>query len=306
MLRHARTAAAAPSLAVTLAVTFAATLAACGAPAPPAPTKVSESTHVLAEPQRVPRDPDSPFRRPDREKPLPRSEPQIPPDQLTAALDAAAAARAVGNHLGTALALYPCANKVPQHIRCEGELGMALAMEPNRRFEANYYLEQAIAQDDPTADADFYRRMAEALRLVPLFREAGVAYERMIARTPAPVADDFARLAEVLQGVPDREAEAAAALHKAFELDPTRLEFLRDEGLLLAQIFERRAEALAILTRYREAVATSAPDKAAAIDRNISNLQYELEKDAPPTPPETKAGGAGRRRNGQQGAGKAG
>lgn len=298
MLRHAPAAAA--------AALVAATLGACGSPAPPAPTKVSESTHVLAEPQqRVRRDPDSPFRRPDKEKPLPRAEPQIAADQLDAALAAAAAARAAGNNLEVALALWPCANKIPQHVRCEGELGMALADTPNRRYEANYYLEQAIAEDDPTADADFYRRMGDALRKVPMFREAGVAYRRMIARSQAPTAADYAALAEVLQGVPEREAEAADALHKAFELDPTHLDYLRDEGLLLAQVFDRRAEALAILTRYRDAVAASAPDQAAAIDRNIASLQYDIDKDAAP-PPETKAGGAGQRGKKPAKAGKAG
>lgn len=287
MLRHAPAA-----LVAALVVALA---GACGSPAPPAPTKVSESKHVLAEPQRPPpRDPDSPFRRPDKEKPLPRSEPQVPAEEITAALAASDKAKAAGNPMEAALALWPCANKVPQHIRCEGELGMLLAELPNRRYEANYYLEQAIAEDDPTADADFYRRMAGALRKVPLFREAGVAYQRMIARLPAPAAADFAQLAEVLQGVPEREAEAAAALHRAFELDPSQLDYLRDEGLLLAQIFDRRAEALTLLTRYRELVAATAPDKAAAIDRNIVTLQYELERD-PPTPVETKAGGAKQR-----------
>ena len=284
MLRHAPAAV----VALTLALGSVLVLGACGSPAPPAPTKVSESTHVLAQPQRPPpRDPNSPFRRPDKEKPLPRSEPQIPAEEIAAALAAADKARAAGNATEAALALWPCANKVPQHIRCEGELGMLLADQPNRRYESNYYLEQAIAEDDPTADAEFYRRMAGALRKVPLFREAGVAYERMIARLPAPTADDFAQLADVLQGVPDREAAAAAALHRAFELDPSKLDYLRDEGLLLAQIVDRRAEALALLKRYRDAVARASPDKAAEIDRNIGTLEYEIEKDS-----ETKAGGA--------------
>lgn len=291
MLRHAP--AAVVALNLTLGPVLASALGGCGSPAPPAPTKVSESKHVLSEPQRPPpRDPDSPFRRPDKEKPLPRSEPQIPADEITAALAAADKARAAGDPMGAALALWPCANKVPQHVRCEGELGMLLAEQPNRRYESNYYLEQAIAEDDPTADADFYRRMAGALRKVPMFREAGVAYQRMIARLPAPAAADFAQLAEVLQGVPDNEAQAAAALHRAFELDPTQLDYLRDEGLLLAQVFDRRAEALALLKRYRDAVAKSAPDKAAVVDRNIDGLEYELAKDAPAPPPlETKAGG---------------
>lgn len=274
-------------------------LAVCGgSPAPPAPTKVSEAKHLLADPPRTPRDPNTPFRRPDREKPLPRSEPQIPADQIDAALAAASDAKARGQSFEAALALWPCANKVPQHVRCEGELGLVLLEFPQRAAEASYYLEQAVAADDPTADADFYRRLGDGLRKVPLAYEASVAYQRMIARLPAPASADWALLAATLQGVPGRDEEAAAALHRAFELDPQQLDLLRDEALLLAQIEERRAEALALLTRYRDSVAEIAPDKAQAASRQIVTLQVDLEKNPPAAPaaPAAPAPGGGQQR----------
>lgn len=262
-------------------------LVACNDPPPPAPTKVTESKHLLADPPRAQPDPESPFRRPDRQPPKPRSEPQIPPAEIEAALSAANAALAAKEPFQATLALWPCANKVPQHVRCEGELAMLLADTPNRKAEARYYLEQAIATDDPGADADFYRRLGDALRRTSMWPEAIVAAERMIARTPEPRAEDFATLAELLSGVPQRELEAAQALQRAFELDPTQLDHLRDAGLLLAQLPDKRAEALGILTRYRDSVKTTEPDKAESVDRQIAELERDAAQAVAPT------GGAG-------------
>jgi tetratricopeptide (TPR) repeat protein len=282
----------APAVARTghpLALTALLLAGACGgAPTPPPPTKVAEAKHHLAEPPRQARDASGPFNTPSLDAPPPRSEPQLPPAELDAALSAAKAARAAGDTFEATNQLYRCANKVPKHTRCEGELGMILLDTPNHEKAARHYLEQAIADDDPSADAEFYRRLADALRRAPSWPSAAVALERMIARTPAPAAEDHALLATTLQGVPGREADAAAALHRAFELDPKKLDYLRDEALLLSQIAQRRAEALAVLTRYRDAIASSAPDQLPAIERQIGELKDLLDdrpKTAAPAPP---------------------
>lgn len=260
-------------------------LAACGGtPTPPPPTKVTDARQPPGAAPRV-ESARSPFRHPDKDPPPPRSQPQIPAAEIDAALAAAAAARAAGDTSEILRLLNPCANKVPKHTRCEGELALALAVSPHRKAETRYYLEQAIADDDPSADADFYRRLAQTLRQAPMWPEAAVAFERMIARLPAPTAADYVLLAETLQGIPNREADAAAALHRAFELAPDNLDHLRDEGLLLAQLPDRRAEALPILERYRDAIHSTEPDKLAAVDNVLERLRAELGVGAPPAEP---------------------
>ena len=266
-------------------ITFALVLACGGAPSPPGPTKASESKATMVRnPPRVPRDPNNPLRRPDRDKPLPRSEPQIPAADIESALTAALAARAADDLYTAATALRACANKIPKHTRCEGELAMILLDTPSHEAEARYYLEQTAADDDPTADADFFRRLSAALQRAGLWLDASVATRRMIARLPEPNAADYVALANLLQGVPKREAEAAEALHRAFELDPAQLDYLRDEALLLAQVPERRAEALERLQRYYDSVRASEPEKAEAVARQIESLRYDLQREAEPSP----------------------
>lgn len=261
----------------------AALLVGCGGtPAPPPPTKVEETKHAAA-PQRMARDPHNPFRLAERDPPPPRSQPQIPAAEIDAALAAAAAARAAGDDFEVMRVLLPCANKVPKHTRCEGELAMILGRIPARRAEARYYLEQASADDDPSADADFYRRLAAALRDAAMFPAAVTALERMLARTPEPSAADYELLAATLQGIPSREAEAAEVLQRAFERDPTRFDYIRDAGLLLAQLPDRRAEALTLLQRYRNTLDTTDPDALARITSQIEALRHQLEAERPPT-----------------------
>ncbi|PCC72032.1 hypothetical protein SAMN02745121_08239 [Nannocystis exedens] len=268
------------------AVLVAALLAACGGtPTPPPPTKVEVSSHP-AEPQPVARDAHNPFRRADRDPPPPRSEPQLPQAELDKALAAAAAARAAGNDVEVTQALLPCANKIPKSTRCEGELALVLAKSPGHKAESDYYLKHAIADDDPSADADFYGRLAEALRVAPMLPEAAVALQRRIARLPEPSAADWVALAEVLQGVPRREAEAAEALQRAFELDPSQLKYLRDAGELLSQVPGRGAEALVILERYRDSIRTTEPEALRELDRRIAQVRAETgQPPAPSTPP---------------------
>jgi tetratricopeptide (TPR) repeat protein len=262
----------------------AALLVGCGGtPAPPPPTKVEETKHAAA-PQRMARDPHNPFRLAERDPPPPRSQPQIPAAEIDAALAAAAAARAAGDDFEVMRVLLPCANKVPKHTRCEGELAMVLAKYPARKAEADYYLKHAAADDDPGADADFYGRLAETLRQAPMWPEAVVAMQRRIERLSEPSAADYVALAELLQGVPNRELEAADALRRAFELEPAQLDYLRDAGLLLAQFPDKSAEALPILERYRDAIQTTEPDKLPQVEQRIAQLRAGL-ADSPPSAP---------------------
>ncbi|MFZ6182232.1 hypothetical protein [Nannocystis pusilla] len=266
-------------------VAAAALFAACGGtPTPPPPTRVEVSSHP-AEHQPPARDAHNPFRRADRDPPPPRSEPQLPQAELDQALAAAAAARAAGNDVEVTQALLPCANKIPKSTRCEGELALVLAKSPGHKAESEYYLKHAIADDDPGADADFYGRLAEALRVAPMLPEAAVALQRRIARLPEPTAADWVALAEALQGVPRREAEAAEALQRAFERDPSQLKYLHDAGELLSQVPGRGAEALVILQRYRDSIRTTEPEALPALDRRIAQVRAETGQPAASTAP---------------------
>lgn len=264
-------------------------LAACGGtPTPPPPSKVEQSTHPAAQ-QPIARDPHNPFRRPDRDPPPPRSEPQIPAAEIDAALAAAAAARSAGDDAEVMRVLFPCVNKIPKSTRCEGEMAMAMAKSPHRKAEAEYYLDHAIADDDPAADADFYARLADTLRQQAMTAEAVVALQRRLTRLPEPSAADYVQLAEQLQGLPQREAEAAELLKKAFALAPGKLEYLRDAGMLLSQTPTGSAESLVLLGRYRDSLGNTDPAERDFIERRMEQVRSEL--DSTPT---AQGGGANR------------
>ncbi len=266
---------------------FVAVSLACGGPPPPEPTKVSDAKNLLqTQPAPPPRTKDSPFRNPDKEPPPPRSEPQLPAEELAAVLAEADAAREVRDNLEAYVILRRCANRVPQSVRCEGELAALLATMPHHRHESKYYLEQAIAGDDPELPADYYRRLGEALRHKGMFNEAVIAYERMLVRIPTPTATDQNLLAEALQAAPKRELEAAAAVRKAYELDPTRHEWLRDEALLLAQVPETYAQAIERFELLKTRVTT--PNVHEEADRMIATLRRQLAPATPTKPNPTK------------------
>lgn len=265
---------------------LAAALLACTTPPAPAPTKIrevkDEGTPTAAKP--IP----SPFINPDKEPPPPRSEPQLPADQLTAALAKAEQERQVGNVAEASLTLHGCANKVPQSVRCEGELAALIAAMPRHKYEAEYYLKQAIAGDEPGLDAAYYRRLGEALQSKGMFESAATAFTRMIERSqPAATAADHYLLATVLQGVPTRLAEASDALHRAYELDPTQHAWLRDEAILLGQQQGKLAQAI---TRFEEfKTKTTDPAVIADTDRRIAELKATLEPAPSKAPAPAKA-----------------
>ncbi len=258
-------------------VPVAAILPACSGPDAPAPSKLADTKNLIQPvvPPRSEAPPGpSPFNNPNKEPPPPRSEPQLPPDELAAALGRAEAARKVNDDLETSLALRPCANKVPQSVRCEGELAAALVKMPRHRYEAEYYLKQAIAGDDPALTADYYRRLGDALSHKGMYNDAATAYERMITRAAKPTGADYNLLAVALQGVPTRVADAADALGKAYALEPTRHEWLRDQAILLAQLPDKIAQSIVLFEKFKTTV--TAPDLVAETERRIAELQSLL------------------------------
>jgi tetratricopeptide (TPR) repeat protein len=258
-------------------------LVACSGPEAPTASKLSETKNLIQQPTPARKDIPSPFINPNKEPPPPRSEPQISPDELASALARSEAARKIGDELEASLALRPCANKVPQSVQCEGELASVLAKMPRHKYEAEYYLKQAIAGDDPALTADYYRRLGEALYQKGMFPESITAYERMVTRIPKPTAADYNQLAVALQAVPERALDAAEALGKAYELDGTRHEWLRDRATLLGQVPNKIAQSITLFQEFRGKVTD--PAILADTDRRIADLQAVLAAGADPAAP---------------------
>lgn len=265
---------------------------ACSGPEAPSASKLTETKHLIQQPVPVRKDIPSPFINPNKEPPPPRSEPQISPDELASALARAEAARKVDDGLEASLALRACANKVPQSVRCEGELAAVLAKMPRHKYEAEYYLKQAIAGDDPALTSDHYRRLGDALGHRGMFTEAITAYERMLVRTPKPTGADYNQLAVALQAVPERVVEAAEALRKAYELDGTRHEWLRDQAILFGQVPNKIAQSVALFKEFRGK--TTDPDLIADTDHRIADLQAILASGTPAPMPGKPPGAAPR------------
>jgi tetratricopeptide (TPR) repeat protein len=251
-------------------VAAAASVPGCSAPPSPEPTKVGEMPANLAPDKPPPPPGPSPFYSPDRQAPPARSEPQLPQAELDAALAAAAEALKVGDETTATLRLRACANRVPQSIRCEGELAMLLVKQRRHAAEARYYIEQALTADDPALDDTYYRRFGAAMMAQGRAKEATTAYERMMARI-TPSAADWYTLSEALQGVPERLQDAADAARKAYELDPSHLDWLRTEAILLGQIPDKIAQAITLFEAYREK--TRDPAMIADTDRRIAELR---------------------------------
>lgn len=263
---------------------------ACSGPPAPNPTRVNDAVNAIRAPAKPPRDPDSPFRSPDKEPPPPRSGPQQTPEELKATLDHAEDARRIGDEVEVAATLRACANKVPQSVRCEGELGAILAKQPRFRYESDYYLHQAIGADDPALDAAYYRRLGDALAFKGKYSDAATAYQRMIDRSSPATAADYNVLAVALQGVPERVLDAAEALRRAYELDPTRVEWLRERAILLGQVPDKIAQAIPLFEDYKTKVQD--PALIAETEQRIAELTALLARPSAPDP----APGAGKKR----------
>lgn len=246
------------------------TFFACKDPPPPKPTKLSEQPSALVPEKPTIASGPSPFRNPDTDPPPPRSEPQLAPDELAAALAAADEALKIGDETTAITSLRRCANRVPQNIRCEGELALLLLAKKRFNAEADYYLAQSIATDDPGLDDAYYRRFGNAMMARGRAKEASIAFERMIGRSK-PTAADWFLLSEALQGVPERLADAADAAGKAYALDSSHPEWLRTEAILTGQLPGKIARSITLFEDYKTKIKD--PTLLADTDRRIAELR---------------------------------
>jgi tetratricopeptide (TPR) repeat protein len=213
-----------------------------------APVKVSEQAPLIEPKQLPPRT--GPFSNPEKEPPEARSEPQLPPDELAAVLAEARDHLGKGEQLPAIQLLDRCANKVPQSVACEAELGIVLAESKRRKAHAIYYLEQAAMA--PDADTELYRRVGATALQAARFKAAEAALGIVVARKEA-TAEDYGNYAAAVQGAKGSLELAIDAYLEGYALDRSRTIWLREAATLLSQIGDHE-RALQYLRQYaREA-----------------------------------------------------
>lgn len=247
--------------------------------------KGAETKLLVTATRPPPDDPSSPFRNPAIEPPPPRSKEQLPADELAALIKAADEAT---DPTSATNILRGCANRIPPSPACEGRLGLLLAPQAPYLGEARFYLAETANADDPSLDGAFYQKVGDALMTQALFEPAAAAFQRALGRGAAG-AQDYARLATALQGIADRQVDAAAALHQAYTLDPTQIEWLHDEAVLVGQIPDP-AEKRRSVALFREYLGRIAGDAArtARVEARIAELEAEAVALTPPIPFEDK------------------
>jgi len=259
-------------------------LAVSCAPTPP-PSKLGDKTSIVSPPRAAPVDPSRPFRSPSLEAPPPRSAPQVPAEEL-AALLRAAAEQATTDPAQAIATLRGCANRLPPSYVCEGRLGVLLSGLDGYRAEAAFYLTEAathapVEPADPAFDAGFYRAVGDALVGLSRSEAAVAAFSRLLA-LEAEGAADHERLARALQGLPDRQLQAAAALQQAFERAPTETRLLYDQAVLLSQVDGELPRSIALFRDYLERAGDEDPVRASKVKARIKELEGDLGAD--PTP----------------------
>lgn len=253
----------------------------------PSPTRIHADNRKITGPATPPKAHDGPFRNPDKDPLPPRSGEQLPPEALEQAIQTAREQVASGQSSKAMMTLNACANKIPQDLRCEAELGILLAGMKRHRKDARYYLDQTATIDDPRADAELFRRLAAAMKLQSMHRLTGDVYRRMIEHG-ANSAADYVLMSKGLQADASRLEEAADAMAKARALDPSKPEWLHDEGLLRAQVAGQSAQAASLLTKFLEKTRGTNTDLETVLDARIAELSDlgKVENAAKPLDPQ--------------------
>lgn len=234
------------------------------------PKEASEdAAGVVAPPAKEDAKP-SRFRHPDEDPPHERSEDQLPPDELEAALNEAAEQVKKGDDLAAIRALRKCANKLQPSPRCEGEIGIAMWKVGNHRAYARFYVEAAAAMEDPKADAGFWRRLGDTAMRMARFESAKSAYEKMVA-AGGKSADDYRKLSSAMQGAKADVKDVISVLGKAYEAAPTEHDILFEIATLTAQIPDD-AKARELLEEYLEKTKGKDPGRDELVKTRIKEL----------------------------------
>ncbi len=256
-------------LAVLLGLSAASAVPACRSETPE-PKKVSEVEPAVEPKVRPERK--GPFADPNTEPPPPRNEPQLDDAAVTKAMADARAHAAAGRSTVAIQTLRACANKVPQSVACEAEIGLLMLEAEQQRAHAHYYIAQAAAAEPADAEDALYRRLGAAAMKAAQFETARAAYGVLRARDVATV-DELMQYAHALQADASTTDEAADVYARAYELDGTKHELLRKRATLLAQAGDH-ARAADLFAQYVE-LAAPEPRVKNALETRVAQLRAQ-------------------------------
>ena len=211
----------------------------------------------------------TPFKNPKRDPPGPRQPAQLSGEELEANIAEARRLVESGDSIRAMHLLYKCANREPPSVRCDAELAMILLENRTRKAHAEYFAEEAVRLDEPAADSDLYRRLADVAARRGRFTVAIDALQRVIDRGDA-TPDDFVALSHALQSDSKRLDEAISALTKAHELEPERNDWLFERAVLIGQTPDTQ-KARELFEQYRETLPEDSKERA-EIDERIFTL----------------------------------
>mgnify|MGYP001954755078 FL=1 len=273
---------------IVVALAAGVLMPACTGSKKSSPTRIQADNRKITGPAAPAKTYEGPFRNPDKDPPPPRSGEQLAPEALEQALKTAREQVASGLTSKATMTLKTCANKIPQDLRCEAELGILLAGMKRHRQDARYYLNETATVDDPQASAELFRRLADAMRLQGMHRLTGDVYRRMIEHG-ANSAEDYVLMSKGYQADASRLEEAADAMAKARALDPSKAEWLHDEGLLRAQVAGQSAQAASLLKQFLEKTRGTNPELEQVLEARVAELSGlgEVEMAAKPLEPQT-------------------
>lgn len=221
---------------------------------------------------------DTPFLDPDTDPPPPRTDPQIEPGALAAAIDGANAAIASGDVPHALVQLQRCLNKVPISATCEGLYAATLLEERKQRVWARHFLHEAVIAADASVPDELLRKLGRLAGHNARFEDGARAFELLVARGTAK-AEDYIELAHALQADETRKLQAIEVLEKAYALAPTRHDLLLELAVLTSR--NDRKAAIVLFEQYKRVMADD-PTQVAIAERRLENLRRELGTAAKP------------------------
>lgn len=251
-------------------------LAAAACRSDPAPTKVDDPAALVSAPTRE--KVDTPFIDPEKEPPPPRTDPQLEPAALAAAIDEASAAIAKGDVPHAIARLQRCINKVPASSTCEGMYAALLLEERKQKVWARHYLHEALTNIDATMPDELLRKLGRLAGHNARYADGALAFEQLVVRGTA-TAQDYIDLAHALQADSTRTSQAIEVLEKAYALEPTRHDVLLELAVLTAG--SDRKAAIALFEKYKTAMKDD-PTQVAIAERRIETLRREIGGAKPP------------------------
>jgi len=266
-----------------MAVRLEMALALCLLPAcrtdPPEPKKTAELEPVVKPKVRPKRQ--GPFRDPNVDPPGARKDTQLPAKELKDTLARGKSLVAEGRTTVAIQTLRKCANRIPQSVECEAELGLTMFAADQHLAHARYYLAEAARAAPAEAEDSIYRRVGTMAMSKSQFATAATAFGVLMARETA-TADDLEQYAHALQAEGGSTDEAADAYARAYTLDPTRHELLRKRATLVAQGGEH-ARAADLFEQFIEKGSPDAKLKQ-ALEERVALLREQAKAAPAPAP----------------------